>query len=98
MLGHASMRVTTDTYRTALPEMHAATASAPLDLFTAYRKAEAPAEPGARTAFLRRTTAVGPSVRPGTRTARGRPCPAGLRQMCGRANFDLLRRRILLAA
>jgi integrase len=40
MLGHASMRMTTDTYQTVLPEMHAATASASLDLITAYRKAE----------------------------------------------------------
>ncbi|MFE0348998.1 site-specific integrase [Streptomyces griseoluteus] len=41
MLGHSSMRMTTDTYQTVLPEMHAATASASLDLITAYRKAEA---------------------------------------------------------
>ncbi|MEV0180613.1 hypothetical protein AB0I54_15150 [Streptomyces sp. NPDC050625] len=34
------MRKTTDTYQTVLPEMHAATASASLDLITAYRKAE----------------------------------------------------------
>ncbi|MGI5138121.1 tyrosine-type recombinase/integrase [Streptomyces sp. CA-106110] len=40
MLGHSSMRMTTDTYQTVLPEMHAATASASLDLITAYRKAE----------------------------------------------------------
>ncbi|MGI5138093.1 MULTISPECIES: tyrosine-type recombinase/integrase [unclassified Streptomyces] len=40
MLGHASMRMTTDTYQTVLPEMHAQTASASLDLITAYRKAE----------------------------------------------------------
>ncbi|MFD7769815.1 tyrosine-type recombinase/integrase [Streptomyces sp. NPDC059787] len=40
MLGHSSMRMTTDTYQTVLPEMHAATASASLDLVTAYRKAE----------------------------------------------------------
>ncbi|MEU6319800.1 hypothetical protein [Streptomyces sp. NPDC047009] len=32
--------MTTDTYQTVLPEMHAATASASLDLITAYRKAE----------------------------------------------------------
>ncbi|MFD6346512.1 tyrosine-type recombinase/integrase [Streptomyces roseolus] len=38
MLGHASMRMTTDTYQTVLPEMHAATASASLDLLAAYRK------------------------------------------------------------
>jgi Site-specific recombinase XerD len=41
MLGHSSMRMTTDTYQTVLPEMHAATASASLDLITAYRKAAA---------------------------------------------------------
>ncbi|MEU3337335.1 tyrosine-type recombinase/integrase [Streptomyces sp. NPDC006668] len=41
MLGHASLRMTSDTYQTVLPEMHAATASASLDLITAYRKAEA---------------------------------------------------------
>ncbi|MGW5258852.1 site-specific integrase [Streptomyces sp. NPDC004012] len=46
MLGHASMRMTTDTYQTVLPEMHAATASASLDLITAYRKAEAQATLG----------------------------------------------------
>lgn len=40
MLGHASMRMTTDTYQTVLPEMHAATASASLDLLTAYREKE----------------------------------------------------------
>ncbi|MGW2933294.1 tyrosine-type recombinase/integrase [Streptomyces sp. NPDC001156] len=40
MLGHASLRMTSDTYQTVLPEMHAATASASLDLVTAYRKAE----------------------------------------------------------
>ncbi|MFC8256819.1 tyrosine-type recombinase/integrase [Streptomyces sp. NPDC057291] len=37
MLGHASMRMTTDTYQTVLPEMHAATASASLDLIAAFR-------------------------------------------------------------
>lgn len=37
MLGHSSMRMTTDTYQTVLPEMHAATASASLDLIAAYR-------------------------------------------------------------
>ncbi|MGW1163081.1 tyrosine-type recombinase/integrase [Streptomyces sp. NPDC002519] len=46
MLGHASMRMTTDTYQTVLPEMHAATASASLDLITAYRKTEAQATLG----------------------------------------------------
>jgi hypothetical protein len=40
MLGHSSMRITTETYRTVLPEMHAATASASLNLITAYRKKE----------------------------------------------------------
>ncbi|MFK0106391.1 tyrosine-type recombinase/integrase [Streptomyces sp. NPDC091217] len=40
MLGHASLRMTSDTYQTVLPEMHAATASASLDLITAYRRAE----------------------------------------------------------
>ncbi|MCW2900895.1 MAG: hypothetical protein JWO67_3160 [Streptosporangiaceae bacterium] len=30
MLGHTSMRMTTDTYQTVLPEMHTATASASL--------------------------------------------------------------------
>lgn len=40
MLGHSSMRMTTDTYQTVLPEMHAATASASLDLITAYREKE----------------------------------------------------------
>lgn len=40
MLGHSSMRMTTDTYQTVLPEMHAATASASLDLLTAYREKE----------------------------------------------------------
>jgi integrase len=40
MLGHASLRMTSDTYQTVLPEMHAATASASLDLLTAYRKVE----------------------------------------------------------
>lgn len=34
------MRMTTDTYQTVLPEMHAATASASLDLLTAYRAKE----------------------------------------------------------
>lgn len=38
MLGHASLRMTTDTYQTVLPEMHAATASASLDLVSAYRE------------------------------------------------------------
>lgn len=37
MLGHSSMRMTTDTYRTVLPEMHAATASASPDLITTFR-------------------------------------------------------------
>ncbi|MFF0290698.1 tyrosine-type recombinase/integrase [Streptomyces sp. NPDC005262] len=37
MLGHSSMRMTTDTYQTVLPDMHAATASASLDLITAFR-------------------------------------------------------------
>ncbi|MFJ4849197.1 tyrosine-type recombinase/integrase [Streptomyces sp. NPDC088733] len=37
MLGHSSMRMTTDTYQTVLPEMHAATASASLDLIAGYR-------------------------------------------------------------
>ncbi|MGW9031606.1 tyrosine-type recombinase/integrase [Streptomyces sp. NPDC055722] len=46
MLGHASLRMTSDTYQTVLPEMHAATASASLDLITAYRKAEAQATLG----------------------------------------------------
>ncbi|MER6978561.1 hypothetical protein [Streptomyces carpinensis] len=32
MLGHASLRMTSDTCQTVLPEMHAATASASLDL------------------------------------------------------------------
>ncbi|MFG3140909.1 tyrosine-type recombinase/integrase [Streptomyces sp. NPDC048211] len=40
MLGHSSMRMTTDTYQTVLPEMHAATASASLDLMAAYRAKE----------------------------------------------------------
>lgn len=40
MLGHGSMRMTTDTYQTVLPEMHAATASASLDLLSAYREKE----------------------------------------------------------
>ncbi|MFJ6564362.1 tyrosine-type recombinase/integrase [Streptomyces sp. NPDC091412] len=46
MLGHASLRMTSDTYQTVLPEMHAATASASLDLVTAYRKAEQAAKLG----------------------------------------------------
>ncbi|MFF7190641.1 tyrosine-type recombinase/integrase [Streptomyces sp. NPDC008222] len=46
MLGHASLRMTSDTYQTVLPEMHAATASASLDLITAYRKAEQAARLG----------------------------------------------------
>ncbi|WP_324787075.1 site-specific integrase [Streptomyces sp. H51] len=46
MLGHASLRMTSDTYQTVLPEMHAATASASLDLITAYRKAEQAAKLG----------------------------------------------------
>ncbi|MBL1085661.1 tyrosine-type recombinase/integrase [Streptomyces actinomycinicus] len=46
MLGHASLRMTSDTYQTVLPEMHAATASASLDLITAYRKAEQAAQLG----------------------------------------------------
>ncbi|MBA2947788.1 site-specific integrase [Streptomyces himalayensis] len=37
MLGHSYMRMTTDTYQTVLPEMHAATASASLYLMAAYR-------------------------------------------------------------
>lgn len=37
MPGHSSMRMTTDTYQTVLPEMHAATASASLDLIAALR-------------------------------------------------------------
>lgn len=36
MPGHSSMRMTTDTCRTVLPEMHAATASASPDLITAF--------------------------------------------------------------
>jgi hypothetical protein len=35
------MRMTTDTYQTVLPEMHAATASASLDLIAAFRAEEA---------------------------------------------------------
>jgi integrase len=41
MLGHRSLRMTTDTYQTVLPEMHAATASASLDLIAAFRAEEA---------------------------------------------------------
>ncbi|WP_330306179.1 MULTISPECIES: tyrosine-type recombinase/integrase [unclassified Streptomyces] len=55
MLGHASMRMTTDTYQTVLPEMHAATASASLDLITAYRKAEAAAQVALRHASVETT-------------------------------------------
>ncbi|WP_225848297.1 site-specific integrase [Streptomyces sp. HPF1205] len=58
MLGHSSMRMTTDTYQTVLPEMHAATASASLDLIAAYReqqtrpkkKAKKPKKQGKRAA------------------------------------------------
>ncbi|MEW1700707.1 site-specific integrase [Streptomyces sp. NPDC091278] len=41
MLGHGSLRMTTDTYQTVLPEMHAASASASLDLLATYRKKSA---------------------------------------------------------
>jgi integrase len=48
MLGHSSMRMTTDTYQTVLPEMHAATASASLDLMAAYRADQAKQEKKAK--------------------------------------------------
>jgi hypothetical protein len=40
MLGHSSMGMTTDTYQSVQPEMHAATASASLDLIAAFREQE----------------------------------------------------------
>ena len=48
MLGHSSMRMTTDTYQTVLPEMHAATASASLDLISAYREQQRKAQKKAK--------------------------------------------------
>lgn len=55
MLGHASMRMTTDTYQTVLPEMHAATASASLDLLTAYREKEKKAAKKAKKKAKKKT-------------------------------------------
>ncbi|MES4889229.1 tyrosine-type recombinase/integrase [Streptomyces sp. NPDC096012] len=67
MLGHASLRMTSDTYQTVLPEMHAATAPASLDLVTAHRKAEQAAQLGHAPAEATVTTRCS---RPGPRTPR----------------------------
>ena len=55
MLGHASMRMTTDTCQTVLPETHAATASASLDLLTSYREKEKKAAKKAKKKAKKKT-------------------------------------------
>lgn len=67
-LGHSSTRMTTHTYQTALPEMHAAKASASLDLITTYRAEKKKGTEGGRTGLTRAPDRA-PSSRLGTRRA-----------------------------